>query len=156
MNKTCDISDLMHPKVQYLEPIYQSFGDKKNFSGLIQTVKCFEDNSFVRDKVSKDGRGYVLVVDAQNSKRSMLGDLLAAKALKNGWQGLIINGFIRDSAAINKMDIGLKALGTFPLKTVKKGVGEADIELNFSGVKFIPGHYLYADEDGVIITEEKI
>lgn len=156
MNKTCDISDLLHPKVQYLDPIYKSFGAKNNFNGMIRTVKCFEDNSFVKEKVNSNGKGCVLVVDATNSKRSMLGDLLAAKAVKNGWQGLVINGFIRDSAAMNNMNIGIKALGTFPLKTIKKGIGEADIELNFSGIKFIPGNYLYADEDGVIVIEEKV
>lgn len=156
MNKICDISDLLHPKVQYLDPIYKSFGSKNNFNGIIKTVKCFEDNSLVRDKVCSDGTGCVLVVDALNSKRSMLGDLLAAKAVENGWQGLIINGFIRDSVAINKMNIGIKALGTFPLKTIKKGIGEMDIELNFSGVNFIPENYLYADEDGVIVIKEKV
>ena len=101
MNKTSDISDFMHPKVQYLDPIYKSFGAKKSFHGIIQTVSCFEDNSFVKEKVSSNGKGYVLVVDAKDSKRSMLGDLLATKAMENGWSGLVINGFIRDISVIN-------------------------------------------------------
>jgi len=157
MNKTCDISDLLHPEVQYLEPVYQSFGGKASFNGRIHTVKCFEDNSLVREKVFSKGDGCVLVVDAGGSRRcAMLGDMLAAKAVENGWQGVIMFGLIRDSADINQMDIGVKALGTLPLKSVKKGAGEADIELNFSGVTFTPGEYLYADEDGVIVVKEKV
>ena len=157
MNKTCDISDELHPEVQYLETGYQSFGGKSSFSGQIQTVKCFEDNSLVREKVFSNGAGCVLVVDAGGSKRcAMLGDMLAAKAVENGWQGIIMHGLIRDSADINQMDIGVKSLGTFPLKSVKNGVGEVDIEVSFSGVTFIPGDYLYADEDGVITVKEKL
>jgi regulator of ribonuclease activity A len=157
MNKTCDISDALHPEVQYLEPGYQSFGGKSSFSGKIQTVKCFEDNSLVREKVFSNGTGCVLVVDAGASKRcAMLGDMLAEKAVENGWQGVVMNGLIRDSADINRMDIGVKSLGTFPLKSVKNGAGTADIELNFSGVRFTPGEYLYADEDGVIVIKEKV
>ena len=157
MYKTCDISDLLHPQVQYLNLGYKFFGAKKSFSGRIQTVKCFEDNSLVREKVHSNGVGCVLVVDAFGSKRcAMLGDMLAAKAVENGWQGIVIHGLIRDSADINKMDIGVRSLGSLPLKSVKKGAGEVDIELNFSGVTFTPGEYLYADEDGVIVIKEKI
>jgi regulator of ribonuclease activity A len=157
MNKTCDISDELHPQVQYLEPGYQSFGAKASFDGLIQTVKCFEDNSLVREKVSSKGAGCVLVVDAGGSKRcAMLGDMLAAKAVENGWQGIVMYGLIRDTADINQMDIGVKALGAYPLKSVKKGAGEKDIEVTFSGVTFTPGEYLYADEDGVITIKEKL
>jgi len=157
MNKTCDISDELHPQVQYLEPGYQSFGAKASFDGLIQTVKCFEDNSLVREKVSSKGTGCVLVVDAGGSKRcAMLGDMLAAKAVENGWQGIVMYGLIRDTADINQMDIGVKALGAYPLKSVKKGAGEKDIEVTFSGVTFTPGEYLYADEDGVITIKEKL
>jgi len=157
MNKTCDISDALHPQVQYLEPGYQSFGAKTSFSGLIQTVKCFEDNSLVRERVFSDGSGCVLVVDAGGSKRcAMLGDMLAAKAVENGWQGVVMYGLIRDTVDINQMDIGVKALGAYPLKSVKKGVGEIDIEVTFSGVTFTPGEYLYADEDGVITVKEKL
>jgi regulator of ribonuclease activity A len=86
----------------------------------------------------------------------MLGDMLAAKAVENGWQGILMYGLIRDSVDINQMDIGVKSLGTFPLKSVKRGVGEMDIEVTFSGVTFTPGEYLYSDEDGVIAVKEKL
>ena len=157
MQKTSDISDQLHPNVQYLEPIYNGYGAKIDFFGVIHTIKCFEDNSLVREVLDTDGQGGVLVVDAGDSRRcAMLGDQLAAKAVKNNWSGIVIYGLIRDSEMINKMSIGVRALGTHPLKSIKKGVGEQSLNLSFSGVNFIPGDYLYADQDGVIIVKELV
>lgn len=157
MKATCDISDELHPNVQYLEPGYQSYGGNLEFCGEIYTIKCFEDNSLVRETVATEGRGRVLVVDAGGSKRcAMLGDLLAAKAVKNNWAGVIMYGLIRDSKEINKMPIGVRALGTYPLKSVKKGIGEENVIVTFSGVKFVPGEYVYADQDGVIVVKEAL
>jgi regulator of ribonuclease activity A len=157
MQKTSDISDQLHPNVQYLEPIYNSYGAKIDFFGVIHTIKCFEDNSLVREVLDTDGQGGVLVVDAGGSRRcAMFGDQLAAKAVKNNWSGIVIYGLIRDSEIINKMPIGVRALGTHPLKSIKKGVGEQSLSLRFSGVNFDPGDYLYADQDGVIIVKELV
>jgi len=157
MQKTSDISDQLHPNVQYLEPIYNGYGAKIDFSGVIHTIKCFEDNSLVREALDTDGQGGVLVVDAGGSRRcAMLGDQLAAKAVKNNWSGVVMYGLIRDSEMINKMPIGIRALGTHPLKSIKKGAGEKDLDLSFSGVNFVPGDYLYADQDGVIVVKELV
>ena len=157
MQKTSDISDQFHPNVQYLEPIYNCYGAKMNFSGVIHTIECFEDNSLVREMLDTNGQGGVLVVDAGGSKRcAMLGDQLAAKAVKNNWSGIVMYGLIRDSEMINKMLIGVRALGTYPLKSIKKGAGKKNLDLSFSGVNFTPGDYLYADQDGVIVVKELV
>ena len=156
-NSTCDISDKLHPEVQYLEPIYKSYGVKTSFSGRIVTIKCFEDNSLVEEALKQDGKDSVLIIDAGGSMNcAMLGDKRAADAICNNWQGIIINGLIRDSALINNMPIGIRALGVCPLKSNKKGVGEKNLIVNFSNVKFTPNQYLYADEDGVIVTKNKV
>ncbi len=103
------------------------------------------------------GEGAVLVVDAGASKRcAMLGDTLAQMGVDNGWSGVIMNGFIRDSADINQMPIGVRALGTFPLKSQKEGKGEIDITIHFAGTFFEPGHFLYADEDGIIVSKKQL
>ena len=151
--KTADLCDEHEAKVQICEPGFSSFGGRARFSGQISTIKCFEDNSLVREAVAEAGDGRVLVVDAGGSLRcAMLGDLLAAKAAANGWSGVLMNGLIRDSVDIAQMDLGVNALGTHPLKSVKKGVGERDIAVRFAGVSFVPGAYLYADEDGIICS----
>ena len=153
---TCDISDKLHPNVQYLEPVYKSFGLKKSFSGRIVTVKCFEDNSLVEETLNTNGKGSVLVIDAGGSMLcAMLGDKRAFDAIRNEWEGIIVFGLIRDSVAINLMPIGIRALGVCPLKSIKKGIGKRGLNVTFSNVKFTPDQYIYADEDGVIVTENK-
>lgn len=152
--KTADLCDEYSDSLQICEPVFFSFGGRASFFGQISTIKCFEDNSLVREAVAEPGDGRVLVVDAGGSRRcAMLGDLLAAKAAANGWSGVLMYGLIRDSSDIAGMDLGVKALGTYPLKSVKKGVGERDIVVRFAGVTFTPGEYLYADEDGIVCNE---
>ena len=155
--KTADLCDEHPDSVQICEPGFSSFGGIARFSGKVSTIKCFEDNSLVREAVGEPGEGRVLVVDAGGSLRcAMLGDMLAAKAVENGWSGVVMNGLIRDSADIGQMQLGVKALGTIPLKSVKKGVGERDVAVRFAGVVFTPGDYLYADEDGMLCSAESL
>ena len=157
MKSTCDISDQLHPHVQYLDPIFKSYGGKTAFSGRIVTIKCFEDNSLVEEALNMNGKGCVLVIDAGESLRcAMLGDKRALDAIKNEWEGIVVNGSIRDSVMINSMTIGIRALGVCPRKSIKKGNGKRNLTVDFSNVKFIPNHYLYADEDGVIVIENKV
>ena len=157
MKSTCDISDQLHPHVQYLDPIFKSYGGKTAFSGRIVTIKCFEDNSLVEEALKMNGKGCVLVVDAGESLRcAMLGDKRASDAIKNEWEGIVVYGSIRDSVMINSMTIGIRALGVCPRKSIKKGNGKRNLTVDFSNVKFIPNHYLYADEDGVIVIENKV
>ena len=157
MNETTsDISDQLHPNVQYLKPVYKSYGGKTSFSGRIVTVKCYEDNSLVEEALKSNGKNSILVVDAGGSMNcAMLGDKRAADAIKNEWEGILVHGLIRDSATIKGMKIGILALGVCPLKSIKNGVGDSNLIVNFSGITFTPGEYLYADEDGVIVIKEK-
>lgn len=151
--KTADLCDHFSETVQMAEEPFGDFGGRPSFCGVIETIKAFEDNSKVRECVGEPGTGKVLVVDGGGSmRRAMLGDMLAAKAVKNGWAGIVINGCIRDSADIAEMDLGVKALGTHPCKTEKRGLGDRNVTVRFAGVTFEPGHYLYADEDGFIVS----
>lgn len=151
--QTTDLCDAHEGAVNVVEPMFQSFGGKAAFSGQINTIKCFEDNSLVREALGKPGAGRVLVVDGGGSLRcALLGDQIAALAEKNRWEGVVVYGCIRDSEAIDRLDIGVRALATHPLKSVKKGVGDIDVPVTFGGVTFRPGHYLYADADGIIVA----
>ena len=157
MNQTADICDALEDQVRIAQPLFRDYGGKTVFEGVISTIKCFEDNSLVRDAVAEPGENRVLVIDGRASKRcALLGDLLAAKAVENGWQGVIVNGCIRDSAAIAGLDLGVKALCTHPRKTVKRGAGQRDITVDFAGEVFQPGMYVYADQDGIVISDKPI
>jgi len=155
--KTADICDEFSASLQIAEPGFKSYGGNNVFSGAISTVKCFEDNSKVRQQLSSAGNGRVLVVDAGGSKRcAMLGDMLAALAIENGWSGIIMHGMIRDSEDISRMPIGVMALGTHPKKSEKKDHGDIDIELHFSGIEWTPGNWVYADHDGIILAKKEL
>ena len=150
---TADLHDEHEGKVQVANVLMQGYGLKTRFSGPISTVRCFEDNSRVRAALEEQGKGRVLVVDGSASIRcALVGDKLAEMGMKNGWAGMVVYGCIRDSAVISKLDIGIKALGTNPRRSVKKGVGERDIALDFADVTFAPGEWLYADEDGILVS----
>ena len=154
---TADLHDDHEDKVQVANILMQSFGQKTRFSGPISTVKCFEDNSLVRAALEEPGKGRVLVVDGGASIRcALVGDKLAELGMQNGWEGMVIHGCIRDSAVISTLDIGIKALGTNPRRSVKKGEGERDIALNFADTTFMPGNWLYADEDGILISPDEL
>ena len=155
--KTADLYDLYENQLQVCEPVFRHFGGRSSFAGPIATVKCFEDNSYVNKLVGEAGEGRVLVVDAGGSLRcAMLGDQLALKAVDNGWAGVVLYGCIRDSADIAKMPLGVMALAANPRKSVKKDCGERDLPVRFAGVSFLPGAWLYADQDGVVVSAEPL
>jgi regulator of ribonuclease activity A len=154
---TADLCDEHGDLVQVCEPVFHLFGGRKAFHGPISTVRCFEDNSRVREAVEGPGEGRVLIVDGGGSRRrALLGDKLGEAAVSNGWSGIVIHGCIRDSAEIGRMDLGIRALGTIPLRSEKRGEGERDVPVRFAGVTFRPGEFVYVDEDGVIVAPRKI
>jgi regulator of ribonuclease activity A len=152
-----DICDDYFDQIQVLDPLFSDYGGRRRFCGETVTLKCFEDNSLVRDLVATEGRGRVIVVDGGGSlRRAMLGDLLAAKAAENGWQGLLINGCVRDVEILETIELGVKALNCIPVKTDKRGEGQMGIPVSFAGARIEPGQFLYADENGVIIANRDL
>ena len=154
---TADLCDRYDDQLQVCAPLLRDYGGRSAFHGQMVTVKCFEDNSLVRETLAEDGHGKVLVVDGGGSLRcALLGDQLADLALGHGWAGIVVNGCIRDSAQIADMDIGVMALATHPRKSVKLGQGQRNLPVHFSGVHFTPDHYLYCDADGMVLAEQPL
>jgi regulator of ribonuclease activity A len=155
--KTTDLCD-KHPHLaRVAEPGFSDFGGAEYFSGIIYTIKCHEDNSLVRKALETNGEGKVLVVDGGGSLRcALLGDMLGELAVKNKWNGIIVYGCIRDSAAIALLPLGVKALDIIPLKSNKRNEGQENIKVTFAGVDFIPGQYVYCDADGIIVSKDKL
>ena len=155
--QTTDLCDANEGKVRAVAPMFRSFGGKQRFAGPIRTLKVFEDNALVRSTLEGPGEGSVLVVDGGGSMRcAMVGDQLALLGVKNGWAGIVVYGCIRDSGPIGGMELGVFALGTHPMKSIKKGAGDRDIPVTFGGVTFKPGEYLYADDDGVLVSSKPL
>jgi regulator of ribonuclease activity A len=156
--KTSDICDEYGDQVSAGDPIgFQHFGGRNEFYGQIETVKCFEDNSLVRAALERSGRGKILVIDGGGSLRcALVGDQLAALALKNEWRGMLVYGCIRDSEALSGLDIGVVALSAHPRKSAKKNEGSANLSVHFAGIRFCPGQYLYIDLDGIVTSQNQI
>ncbi|MBW7886058.1 MAG: ribonuclease E activity regulator RraA [Caldilineaceae bacterium] len=156
MFKTADLCDA-HPDVQVADPLFRDFGGVTVFHGAIVTVKAYEDNTSVRALLEQQGAGQVLVVDGGGSLRcALVGDNLAQLGYNNGWAGVVIYGCIRDAAEVGQIPIGVKAMATNPRRSKKQEAGEVNIEVRFAGITFTPGHYLYADADGVIVSATEI
>jgi len=152
MTATADLYDLHGEALQSLPLQLRSFGGVTRFEGPIRTVRCFQDNALVKQILQTPGEGAVLVVDGAGSlETALMGDMIAQSAVDAGWAGVIIHGCVRDSAALGRMPLGVKALGTNPRKSAKEGVGEVDVVVEFADVVFRPGAKAYADEDGILI-----
>lgn len=154
---TPDLCDAHPELVRVAYPIFRSYGGRDFFSGRIVTVKCFEDNSKVKQLVATPGRGQVMVVDGGGSlRRALLGDQLARQAVDNGWEGLLINGCLRDVQIIATLDLGVQALASHPVKTDKRDLGDVDVPVEFAGIRFCPGEWLYGDANGVVVSSRSL
>ncbi|HFD12489.1 MAG TPA: RraA family protein [Crenotrichaceae bacterium] len=144
-------------RLQIASPDFKSYGKKSSFYGQISTIKVFEDNVIVRQALKETVNNRILVLDGGGSKRcALLGDNIASIASVNQWQGIIVNGCVRDSEQLVKIPIGIMALGVHPLKSNKNGHGERDIPVCFSGIIFNHDDYLYADADGIVVSKQNL
>lgn len=148
---TADLWDERGDTLNSVALQFRNFGGHTQFSGPIRTVRCFQDNALLKSVLSSPGNGSVLVIDGKGSLNSALvGDIIAQLAVDNGWAGIIVNGAIRDSVAIARLPLGVKALGTNPAKSTKTGAGEMDVPVDIAGVTFRPGKSVWCDDDGIV------
>jgi regulator of ribonuclease activity A len=150
---TADLADEIGLNVRSCDLQFRQFGARAEFAGPISTVRCFEDNALLKSVLSAPGEGGVLVIDGAGSLHTALvGDVIAELACSNGWAGLVVHGAVRDAAALRRIDIGLKALGTNPRKGTKTGSGERGVAVSLGGVTFVPGDIAYSDDDGIVVV----
>ncbi len=153
---TPDLSD-ENPDAQALAPILQNLGGKKVFWGKIETLKCPDDNSYVKELLNSDGDGRVLVVDADGiSTVALLGDMIAEAGVRNNWSGIVINGYVRDIDILSTLDIGIQALGTVPIRSEKKNQGKLGDDITFGGLTFSRGNFVYADNNGLLLSKTEL
>jgi len=154
---TADLIDAYADVLTSCDLQFRNLGGHARFSGPIRTLRVFQDNALVKSTLSTPGDGAILVIDGAGSlKTALVGDIIAGLAVTNGWSGVVVNGAIRDSVAIAALPLGLKALGTNPAKSTKTGAGEADIAVIFGDTTFSPGHWLYSDEDGIVVAPHRL
>lgn len=149
---TADLYDEHEERLQSCDLQLRQYGGRRFFAGPIVTVRCREDNALVKEVLSTPGEGRVLVVDGGGSLHTaLMGDLIAASAVQNGWAGVVINGAVRDVLELALLDLGIKALGSNPRRSEKTGAGDRDVTVSFGGATFTPGARLVSDDDGVVV-----
>lgn len=158
---TCDLCDAHEndppESFRVLPPVFKDFGGKARFAGEVATVRCLEDNSRVREAVNSPGQGKVLVVEGGGSiRRALVGGNLADAAAKNGWAGIVVDGAVRDIAELRAAGVGIRALALMPMRSTKRGEGQTGLPIVVQGVAVKPGNWLYADEDGIVISDKKL
>lgn len=158
---TCDFCDAHKAEAgdafRVLPPVYRHFGGRRKFAGPVRTVRCLDDNSSVKALLEGPGQGAVLVVDGGGSlRRALVGGNIAAAAAANGWAGVLVHGAVRDVAELAAADVGLLALATIPMPTERRTPGLVDVPLQLHGLWIRPGDWLYADEDGTVVSDRAL
>ncbi|MEZ9233566.1 ribonuclease E activity regulator RraA [Vibrio amylolyticus] len=154
---TSALCDIYLDQVDVVEPLFSNFGGSASFAGQVTTIKCFEDNGLIRDCLEQDGVGRVLLIDGGGSLRRALIDAeLAALAEENEWEGIVVYGCVREVDELEDMSIGIQALASIPVGAVANDIGEIDVAVNFGSVTFMPEDFLYADNTGIIISQEPL
>lgn len=154
---TSALCDIYLDQVDVVEPMFSNFGGCASFVGQVTTIKCFEDNGLIRETLEQDGLGRVLLIDGGGSLRRALVDAeLAAIAEENEWEGIVVYGCVREVDELEDMSIGIQALASIPVGAPAQGIGEVDVPVNFGGVTFLPEDYLYADNTGIILSQEPL
>lgn len=158
---TCDLCDAHEDDAsgafRVLPPVFHDYGGAARFAGPVATVRCFGDNSRVRDAVAEPGQGRVLVVDGGGMLRcALMGGNLAADAARNGWAGVVVDGAVRDLAELRALPLGVRALALVPMRPPKRGEGQRDVAVRLQGHWVHPGDWLYADEDGIVVSAKSL
>ncbi|MGB2078968.1 MAG: ribonuclease E activity regulator RraA [Vibrio sp.] len=152
---TSALCDIYQDQIDVVEPMFSNFGARSSFSGQVTTIKCFEDNSLIASILTQSGEGRVLVIDGGGSLRRALIDAdLASLAEENAWEGIVVYGSVREVDALETFDLGIHALASIPVGASQNDIGEVDVPVNFGGVTFLPEDFIYADNTGIILSQE--
>ncbi|REL31030.1 ribonuclease E activity regulator RraA [Thalassotalea euphylliae] len=154
---TSELCNIYADLIDVLEPIFSNYGGRNSFGGQVVTLKCFENNGLIREVLSQNGEGKVLVIDGGGSTRRALIDIeIAELAVENNWEGIVCYGSVRDVDAIEELDLGIQGLVSIPVGATDSDVGESDLAINFAGVTFLPDDHIYADNTGVILSPDPL
>ena len=154
---TCDLSDAHGDSARIPAPVFRHFGRRAAFHGSVVTVKCFEDNSRVKEFLATPGESRVLVVDGGGSTRcALLGDMIGKEAVANGWAGIVVFGCVRDTAVLAGLDIGIMALGANPRRSTRRGEGSVNLAVDIAGITVNDGDVVVADSDGIVFLDAEL
>lgn len=156
MTGTADLCDLHPAEVRILRGAWRWFGQVRYLAGPIATLETRGCNAELRELLAQPGRSRVLVIDGGGDPAALLGDNLARKALASGWAGIFINGNVRDCQALAALPLPVLAAGAWPQRSKNQQGGCSAIPLSIGDAVLHPGDWLYADEDGVLLSKRQL
>ena len=151
---TPDICDEYPELVQVAQPIFHAYGGLKRVEAQVVTLKIDKDNTALRELLLQPGEGRLIVVDVSASVCAVIGDMMAENAVQNGWKGVWVHGYVRDSGLMQTMPLGVWSLGTYPRRCGETNPAQKDITLNFADIEITTGDWFYADEDGLLVSKQ--
>lgn len=151
------LCDIYAETIDVVEPLLTNFGGRNSFAGEVVTIKCFESVGLIYKTLEENGAGKVLLIDGGGSlRRALINANIAELAVENGWEGLVVNGCVREVDALEELDIGIQAITAIPVGAEDSEIGELNVPVNFAGVSFLPEDILYADSTGIVISPEPL
>ncbi|KPU82754.1 regulator of ribonuclease activity A [Psychromonas sp. PRT-SC03] len=147
------LCDIYADTIDVVEPLLTNFGGRNSFAGEVVTVKCFESVGLIYKALEENGTRKVLLIDGGGSlRRALVNVHIAELAIENGWEGIVVNGCVREVAQLEELDIGIQAITAIPVGADDTEAGEINVPINFAGVTFLPEDILYADSTGIVIS----
>lgn len=154
---TSVLCDIYADTIDVAEPLLTNFGGRNSFAGEVVTIKCFESVGLIYKALEENGAGKVLLIDGGGSlRRALINAHIADLAVENGWEGIVVNGCVREVDALEELDIGIQAITAMPVGADDNEIGEINSPVNFAGVTFLPEDFLYADSTGIVISPEPL
>lgn len=154
---TSELCNLYADSIDVLEPMLSNYGGRNSFGGSVVTIKCFENNGLIAEVVETDGVGKVLVIDGGGStRRALIDGYIAETAARNGWEGIICYGSVRDVDIIEEIELGIQAMVSIPVGASEDNTGESDVAINFAGVTILPDDHIYADSTGIVLSPDPL
>lgn len=151
------LCDIYAETIDVVEPLLTNFGGRSSFAGEVVTIKCFESVGLIYKTLEENGAGKVLLIDGGGSlRRALINAHIAELAVENDWEGIVVNGCIREVDALEELDIGIQAITAIPVGAEDNEVGDLNVPVNFAGVSFLPEDILYADSTGIVISPEPL
>jgi 4-hydroxy-4-methyl-2-oxoglutarate aldolase len=119
--------------------------------GRAYTVRCKDDFFAVIAALEDADPGDILVIDTQDSKVAVVGELFSLEAARMGLGGIVIDGLCRDVSTIRTLEMPVYARASTPVSGTVNALGERQIAIVCGGVAINTGDIVFGDDDGIIV-----
>jgi RraA family protein len=122
--------------------------------GRAFTVSCCNDFLTVIKALHDASPGDVLVVDGQQGRTALAGELFSTEAKRKGLSGIVVDGAVRDVATIRAMKFPVYCRSIFPLSGSTSQIFATQVPVSCGGVTVVPGDIVFGDDDGIVVASE--